>query len=162
MTLFFYLRLRDGSILLWSCGKNRVIEPEMKVEETLTCADIFTVNEPYNGSGDAQVMEGKSSLSHIPFMHSITAVHFRRSCFNFQTWHHPGWHHPGSLLWKRTALTAYDNLAKIKLFKTLNCHTSWVHFMAIFHSTTREWKSKSLWKIKLQLKTIKNSCNSYV
>jgi hypothetical protein len=46
-----FLLSRDGSILVWSCGQNRKLEPELKVDETLTCVDIFD-DKTLNAHGD--------------------------------------------------------------------------------------------------------------
>ena len=52
MGLTLYFLFRDGSILVWSCGESRVIEPQLKIEETLTCANIFDFQNNQNGNGN--------------------------------------------------------------------------------------------------------------
>ena len=42
--------------MLWSCGKNRVIEPAMKVDDALTCCDMVSGGDGFE-SGDDVAMQ---------------------------------------------------------------------------------------------------------
>jgi len=58
---------RDGAIMVWSCGKNRAIEPALKVDETLTCCDIFDGGANSEAGGDVEMQQEQDGelSSHI-------------------------------------------------------------------------------------------------
>ena len=65
---------RDGQILLWSCGKNRTIEPPVQVEESLTCCDIFDAGSGFEAQGDAE-MEAESDGKSVPASQTTALIH---------------------------------------------------------------------------------------
>ncbi len=59
-TDFFH---RDGSIFVWSCGKDKIIDPTLKMEETLKCCDIYDAGNGGGAGADEEMGQEQDGTS---------------------------------------------------------------------------------------------------